>query len=168
MRISLHNVRMWQNHFHWGGGGWGNLNNCQRSKTLFIRTKHNLQIFGVILFIKLQNNTQATVKLWKTMKKHVFGWASIIHLSVIVTILSIYFYWIKLILMFIFWCFACWLLILHKHFIFIHCSASFTWVPKGLGVAYAAHRVWHSFVKITCERSESARERRTALYKSDQ
>ena len=29
-----------------------------------------------------------------------------------------------------------------KHFIFIHCSASFTWVPKGLGAAYAADRVW--------------------------
>ena len=68
----------------------------------------------------------------------------IIHLSVIVTILSIYFYWIKLILMFIFWCFACCLLILHKHFIFIHCSASFTltWVPKGMGAAYTADRVW--------------------------
>ena len=68
----------------------------------------------------------------------------IIHLSDIVTILSIYFYWIKLILMFKFWCFACWLLILHKHFIFIHCSASFilTWVPNGLGTAYAADRVW--------------------------
>ena len=36
------------------------------------------------------------------------------------------------------------LLILHKHFIFIHCLASFTftWVPKGLGAAYAADRVW--------------------------
>ena len=65
----------------------------------------------------------------------------IIHLSVI-TILSIYFYWIYS--MFIFWCFACWLLILHKHFIFIHCSASFTvmWVPKGLGVAYTNDHVW--------------------------
>ena len=40
--------------------------------------------------------------------------------------------------------FACWLLILHKHFIFIHCSASFTLmrVPKGLEAAYAADRVW--------------------------
>jgi len=36
------------------------------------------------------------------------------------------------------------LLILHKHFTFIHCSASFTyiWAPKGLGAAYAADRVW--------------------------
>ena len=35
-------------------------------------------------------------------------------------------------------------LILHKHFIFIHCSASFTLtsVPEGLGEAYAADRVW--------------------------
>ena len=50
----------------------------------------------------------------------------------------------QIILMFIFWCFACWLLILHKHFIFIHCSASFTLmrVPKGLEAAYAADRVW--------------------------
>ena len=30
-----------------------------------------------------------------------------------------------------------------KHFIFIHCPASFTltWVPKGLGATYAADRV---------------------------
>ena len=26
-------------------------------RTLFIRTKHDMQIFGVIPFIKLQNNT---------------------------------------------------------------------------------------------------------------
>ena len=54
-----------------------------------------------------------------------------------------YFYWIKLMFISV-WCFACWLLILHKHFIFIHCSASFTltWVPKGLGATYAADRVW--------------------------
>ena len=42
------------------------------------------------------------------------------------------------------WMLFCWLLVLHKHFIFIHCSASFTVmpVPKGLGAAYAADRVW--------------------------
>ena len=31
-------------------------------RTLFIRTKHNLQIFGVIPFNKLQNDTYAKVK----------------------------------------------------------------------------------------------------------
>ena len=31
-------------------------------RTLFIRTKHNMQMLGVIPFIKLQNNTQTTVK----------------------------------------------------------------------------------------------------------
>ena len=36
---------------------------------LFIRTQtHNLQIFGVIPFVKLQNNTKTTVKRLKTMK----------------------------------------------------------------------------------------------------
>ena len=39
----------------------------------------------------------------------------IIHLLFIIIILSICFYWIKLLLMFTFWCFACWFLILHKH-----------------------------------------------------
>ena len=36
------------------------------------------------------------------------------------------------------------LLVLQKHFIFIHCAASFTlmWVQKGLGAAYAADCVW--------------------------
>ena len=68
----------------------------------------------------------------------------IIYLSLIITILSIYSYWIKLLLMFIFWCFACWLLILHKHFIFIHRSASLTltWMAKGLGAAYADGSCW--------------------------
>ena len=37
-------------------------------ETLFIRTKHNMQIFGVIPLIKLQNDTLTTVKLWKTME----------------------------------------------------------------------------------------------------
>ena len=32
------------------------------SRTLFIRTKHNMQIFGVIPFIKLQNDTYTIVK----------------------------------------------------------------------------------------------------------
>ena len=32
-------------------------------RTLFIRTKHNMQILGVIPFFKLQNNTYTTVKL---------------------------------------------------------------------------------------------------------
>ena len=31
-------------------------------RTLIIRTKHNMQIFGVIAFIKLPNDTQTTVK----------------------------------------------------------------------------------------------------------
>ena len=31
-------------------------------RMLFIRTKHNMQIFGVIPFIKLQNDTQTMVK----------------------------------------------------------------------------------------------------------
>ena len=35
--------------------------------TLFIRTKHSMRIFGVIPFIKLQNDTSATVKVCKTM-----------------------------------------------------------------------------------------------------
>ena len=37
-------------------------------RTLFIRTKHNMRMFGVIPFIKLQNDTSTTVKGWKTMK----------------------------------------------------------------------------------------------------
>ena len=70
-------------------------------------------------------------------------WSPItINLLFIITIL-IYFYWIKLLLIFTFWCFACWL-ILHKRIIFIHWSVSFTlmWVPKGLGMAYADDHAW--------------------------
>ena len=37
-------------------------------RTLFIRTKHSMRNFGVILFIKLQNDIYATVKRGKTMK----------------------------------------------------------------------------------------------------
>ena len=33
--------------------------------TLFIRTKHNKRIFGVIPLIELQNDTQTTIKRWK-------------------------------------------------------------------------------------------------------
>ena len=35
---------------------------------MFIRTKHSMRIFGVIPFIKLQNDTKTTVKRQKTMK----------------------------------------------------------------------------------------------------
>ena len=34
---------------------------------LFIRTKHNMHIFRVICFIKLQNDTETTAKRWKTI-----------------------------------------------------------------------------------------------------
>ena len=37
-------------------------------RTLFIRTKHDMRIFGVIPFIGLQNYTQTAVKRRKTMK----------------------------------------------------------------------------------------------------
>ena len=33
--------------------------------------KHNLLIFGVVLFIKLQNDTLTTVKRWKPMKNEI-------------------------------------------------------------------------------------------------
>ena len=36
-------------------------------RTLFIRTKHSMQIFGVIPFVKLQNDTQTTVKRCTTI-----------------------------------------------------------------------------------------------------
>ena len=36
---------------------------------LFIRTKHNLQIFGGIPFIKLQNDTYTAVKCFKNKTK---------------------------------------------------------------------------------------------------
>ena len=32
-------------------------NDKKRQKTLFLKTKHNMRIFEVILFIKLQNDT---------------------------------------------------------------------------------------------------------------
>ena len=37
-------------------------------RTLLIRIKPNMRIFGVIPFIKLQNDTYTTIKQWKTMK----------------------------------------------------------------------------------------------------
>ena len=37
-------------------------------RTLFIRTKHNIRIFGVISFIKLQNDTYTRIKRLKTME----------------------------------------------------------------------------------------------------
>ena len=45
----------------------------KNKKTLFIRTKHNMRIFGVSPFFKLQNNTQATVKWWKLRQGHSFA-----------------------------------------------------------------------------------------------
>ena len=38
--------------------------------TLFIRTKHNMQIFGVIPFIKLQNNIEITIKRCMVHTQH--------------------------------------------------------------------------------------------------
>ena len=35
---------------------------------LFIRTKQDMRIYGVIPFIKLQKTTYTTIKRWKTMK----------------------------------------------------------------------------------------------------
>ena len=49
--------------------GWREIQTHKRFKgTLFIRTKHNLQILGVIPFDKLQNNTWTTVKWEKRWK----------------------------------------------------------------------------------------------------
>ena len=46
---------------------WNKTQTQKRLKrTLFIRTKHNIRIFQVIPFFKLQNNTLTTVKRWKT------------------------------------------------------------------------------------------------------
>ena len=48
---------------------WNKIKTHKRFKRmLFIQTKHNMQIFRVIPFIKLQNDTETTVKWWKTMK----------------------------------------------------------------------------------------------------
>ena len=55
------------------------MNDCYRSKTrskhikdlkerYLLGQKHSLQMFGIIPFIKLQNDTQTTVKRWKPMK----------------------------------------------------------------------------------------------------
>ena len=38
-------------------------------RTLFIRTEHNLQTFGIIPLIKLHNDTETTVKRWKNDEK---------------------------------------------------------------------------------------------------
>ena len=52
----------------------------KRFKTkLFSGTKYNMQIFGLIPFITLQNYTWTTVKRWKTTKKLLDG--KLIHLS---------------------------------------------------------------------------------------
>ena len=38
-------------------------------RTLFIRTKHNMRVFRVITFIKLQNDTETAVHLYVIMLK---------------------------------------------------------------------------------------------------
>ena len=40
------------------------------------RTKHNMHIFGVIAFKKLQNDTWTTVKRWKTKKNDTESWTT--------------------------------------------------------------------------------------------
>ena len=66
------NRLLWYNYNITANNNNNNNNKIQthkRSKrTLFIRTRQNQQIFGVISFVQLQNDTLTTAKLSKTKK----------------------------------------------------------------------------------------------------
>ena len=56
-RLFLYTIQMWAN--------TNSKHIIRLKRRLFVRTNHNMRIFGVIPFIKLQNDTETTVKRWK-------------------------------------------------------------------------------------------------------